>query len=74
MFKTIAIIISSIVFTILGIIAGLVIVLNCPGDLHDNEGFITILMVMLPTAGGLLAGIVVGVMAAVLGGSAMRPN
>ncbi len=72
MFKTIAIITSSIFFTILGIIAGLVIVLNRPADFQDREGFITILMVLLPTAGGLLAGIVVGVLAAVMGGSATR--
>jgi hypothetical protein len=54
-FKTIAIILSSIFFTILGIIAGVVIVLNRPADIHDPEGFITILMVMMPTACGLLA-------------------
>ncbi len=74
MFKTIAIITSSIFFTILGIIAGLVIVLNRPADFRDSEGFITILMVMLPTAGGLLAGIVVGVLAAMMGGSATRSS
>ena len=74
MFKTIAIIISSIIFTILGMITGLVIVLNRTADFQDREGFITVLMVLLPTAGGLLAGIVVGMLAAVIGGSAARPS
>ncbi|MGI8981822.1 MAG: hypothetical protein ACR2FY_21540 [Pirellulaceae bacterium] len=74
MFKTIAIITSSIIFTVLGIIAGLVIVLNRPSDSHDPEGWLTLLMVMLPTAGGLLAGIVVGVLAAVMGGAATRSS
>ena len=68
MFKTIAVIISAVIFTILGIIAGVIIVLNRPSEFQDREGIFTVLGVLLPTAGGLVAGLVVGMLAAAMGG------
>jgi hypothetical protein len=56
------------VFTVLGLMAGLVIVLNLPEGFHDPEGFITCLMVLGPTGGGVVAGVVVGLIAAAVGG------
>ena len=64
MFKTIAVIVSTFLFTILGIVAASVLVLNRPVDMNDRDGIWTSLMVLLPTAGGLVAGLVVGVIAA----------
>ena len=64
MFKTIAVIVSAFLFTILGIVAAIVLVWNRPADMNDREGIWTSMMVLLPTAGGLVAGLVVGVIAA----------
>lgn len=57
-------IVSTFLFTMLGIVSAVVLVLNRPADLSDREGIWTSLMVLLPTAGGLVAGLVVGIIAA----------
>jgi hypothetical protein len=67
--KSIVILASTALFTVLGIIAGTVVVLNLPKDLHDPEGFMRPMSVLCPAAGGLVAGVVVGIIAVVLGGS-----
>jgi len=70
--KTIVIVVATVVFTILGMLTGLVIVLNLPRELHDPEGIIRIMSVLAPTAGGLIAGVIVGVIAVSLGGSGSK--
>lgn len=72
MFKTIAVIASTFLFTILGIAAAVVLVLNRPQDLQDRDGIWTALMVLLPTTGGLIAGAVVGLLAASLAPSSTK--
>ena len=66
MFKTIAVIASTFLFTVLGIAASVVLVLNRPQGLEDREGIWTAFMVMLPTAGGFVAGAIIGLVAASL--------
>ena len=72
MFKTIAVIASTFLFTILGIAAAVVLVLNRPQDMQDRDGIWTALMVLLPTAGGFVAGAVVGLVAASLAPSSAK--
>ena len=73
MFKTIAVIGSAFLFTVLGIVAAGVLVMNRPADMRDNEGIWTAFMVLLPTAGGLVAGVVVGILAASFAPSSPNP-
>ena len=62
--RTVAIILSAVIFTIMGMLAGLMIVVNRPRNFSDPEGLITMAMVIVPTAGGLIAGVIVGIIAA----------
>jgi hypothetical protein len=64
MLQMFAIIGCAIVFTVIGLGAGIAVVLNLPDDFRDHEGVATALMVLLPAAGGLVAGVVVGLIAA----------
>ena len=68
MLRLFAVIGCAIVFTVLGLIAGLIIVVNRPIDMHDPEGMITVMMVLGPTAGGVISGVVVGLIAAGISG------
>jgi hypothetical protein len=62
MLRLAVIVVCPIVFTILGLAAGLAIVTNLPDNFHDSEGVATTLMVMCPTVGGFVAGLVVGLL------------
>ena len=68
MLRMFAVMGCAIVFTVVGLLAGLILVLNRPQNIHDPEGFLTIMMVLGPTAGGVVAGIVVGLLAASVSG------
>ena len=72
MLRLFAVIGCSIVFAVLGLIAGLIMVLNRPENMHDPEGFITVMMVLGPTAGGTVAGVTVGLIASAVSGSGVK--
>jgi hypothetical protein len=72
MVKSIIILASTGFFTILGIAAGVVILLNRTKDFSDHEGFTTAMMVACPTAAGLVAGFLIGVAATALGGESKK--
>ena len=59
MFKTIAVIASTAIFTILGIIVGLGIMWTRPADFTDSTGLVTVWTVVLPTLGGSALGLFV---------------
>ena len=63
MFKTIAVIASAAIFTIFGIVVGLIIVLNRPVVSTDGAAIATAWIVVLPTLGGSAVGLYVGLLA-----------
>jgi ABC-type molybdate transport system permease subunit len=73
MFKALTVIASAFLFTVLGIVASVVLVMNRPTDFQDREGVWTAIMVLLPTTGGFVAGVVVGLIAASLAPSPQTP-
>ena len=60
MARVIAIIVSAAIFTVLGMGAAALILLNRPAGFQDHVGFITTMMVLVPTVGGLVAGTALG--------------
>jgi ABC-type molybdate transport system permease subunit len=60
MARVIVILASAAIFTMLGMGAATLILLNRPPGFQDREGVITTMMVLGPTVGGLLAGTALG--------------
>ena len=62
--KPILVLISTFLFTIMGLLVGTTILWGLPRDYHDHQGVATSLMVILPTLGGAIFGLLVGMTAA----------
>jgi hypothetical protein len=61
--KTIIILASAFVFTVLGLATGVAIMWNRSPDFRDHEGVATFFMIAVPTVGGLVAGTLLGLFA-----------
>jgi hypothetical protein len=64
MARSILIVASTFLFTVLGLVTGIALLLTLPKDFYDPEGFQRGVMMMLPLAGGGVFGLIVGAIAA----------
>jgi len=62
--KPILVLISAFWFAVMGVLVSITILWGLPSDYHDHNGFPTVLMVTLPTLGGAVFGLFVGMTAA----------
>jgi hypothetical protein len=62
--KPILVLISTFLFSVMGLLVGIAILWGLPKDYHDHQGVATALMVILPSLGGAVFGLFVGMTAA----------